>query len=183
MTNFAENIWKSIVIHENDNSNDVIINNEKKSLFIKYCKDYRKMVLTNYMDEDTKELDRHKIAAIIVVSLIKSGAIQQAKDIIISEDEIFVGDKMLAMDMALAYMLSDLNQHIEAKGITPLNHYFFPNSFSCEYNFYDVMVRKIFYNEENNILDKIILDLADLFFLIEYITLLKSDIDTTLFEK
>lgn len=172
MTNFIEEIWNLL---NSINDDSIKIDNSKKDEFTKCFDKYRKYILKHYMSENTRELDRHKNAGIIVVSLIEANVILPCVNI--PKDKVFLGDKIYALTVALSYMLFDLNETLKNKNLKSVDKYFFPQSFSCENNFFDVMARNLYYNEENHILDNMVLDLANVFFLIEYITIIKEGID------
>lgn len=130
-------------------------------------------IIRKYMDESVKYLDRHKVAALIIISLLEINAISYET---LDEDCIFIGAELLALKVGLAYMVEKLNEKLHTKGIDKkIEKFIFPNAQSCSTSYMDIMCRNLYYSKTDYKLNP--LDLADRLFLVEYIALSKEGID------
>lgn len=176
MTPLIENVWNLLDAEYNmynqENPNfkfDKTQKNDFKQIFSeKY--DY---VMKNYMDSSVKDLDRHKVAALIIVSLLEIDAIYYEN---LDEDCVFIGAELLALKVGLAYMVEKLNEKLCLRGIKKkIEKFNFPNAQSCDTSYIDIMCRNLYYAKTDYKLNP--LDLADRLFLVEYIALSKEGID------
>lgn len=176
MTSLTRNVWEllseefSKLNHENPN---IIFDTAQKDKFEDiFLKSY-KNVLERYMDKSVKNLDRHKVAAIIIISLLEVKPISYVG---LDNSYIFIGNELTALKIGLAYMCEMLNEKLSKKGITTkLEQFDFPNAQSCDTSYMNIMCRNLYYAETDYVLNP--LDLADRLFLIEYIALSKNGID------
>ncbi len=146
----------------------------QKQNFKNIITDHKKKILDNYMDETVENLDRHKIAALIIISLLETNAISYEG---LNGDQIFIGSELLALKVGLAYMMGELNKKLAAKGIKhTIKKFYFPNAQSCPTSYIEIICRNLYYTKTDYNFNP--LDLADRLFLLEYITLLKEDIDS-----
>ncbi len=67
--------------------------------------------MKKYMDDSVNDLDHHKVAALIIVSLLKTDAIQYEN---LDENCIFIGSELLSLKVGLAYMVGKLNEKLSA---------------------------------------------------------------------
>ena len=108
------------------------------------------------MSQDTTDLDRHKQAAIFILSILKSGVLSQE-----SEDGfISLGLYAALLDVVLSYLYEELCKELRRVGIKRPPSFELPIAFPIEY--------PMSYN---------ILDWSDRFFLLEYICILKNGHD------
>lgn len=168
-----------------DQNSDIIFD---KNLFddcYDYFKQWRELIQKKYMKDPEKELDRHKIAAILTISIIQSKSIYYNNKI--SNNQIFIGLQLLAVTCGLSYMQDELNKILIENGYDPIDKYDLPIPFSCDTNYLEVIARNLYYQEHGTDLSgkKVWtfnpLDLANEYFLIEYITLIKRGIPTDTF--
>ena len=163
MEKLVSRIWENVVAgvnfmclndkslkHKDLQTQEPIFENEFMALYHK--------IVSNYMLEGTETLDRHKVAAIIMCSVIKSDLLEAEQGGHTSK--IFLGNYILATDCGFAYLLKELNMKLN----------------EC-----DMMEIKIFYrnlyfadNSEDWHLNP--LDIAERLFLLEYMTLEKNGI-------
>lgn len=176
MTPLIENVW-DLLRDEYDKYNQKNPNfkfdQTKKEDFERVFFDKYNFVKTKYMDSSVEDLDRHKVAALIIVSLLEINAFSYEG---LDDDCIFIGAELLSLKAGFAYMVEKLNEKLSQKGchkkIEKIN---FPNAQSCETSYMDIMCRNLYYAKEEGKLNP--LDLADRLFLVEYIALLKEEID------
>lgn len=176
MTPLIENVW-DLLNHEynkyNQKNPNFKFDNTKKENFKQMFFWKYNNVKTKYMDASVEDLDRHKVAALIIISLLEIDAISYDS---LDEDCIFIGAELLALKIGLAYMVEKLNEKLFLKGydrkIEKIN---FPDAQSCNTSYMDIMCRNLYYAKTDYELNP--LDLADRLFLVEYVTLLKEGID------
>ena len=142
-----------------------------------------KFIKNNYMQEEVSQLDRHKVAAIIVISFIESQAIRPKKTMKEGETLVFMGDYYISLQLGLAYMLNRLNDKLKEKNSVTVEKYVMPEAMSCGTNYIDIMARNLYFANNNRNWRLNPLDLADRFFLLEYITLIENKIDISLLKE
>lgn len=153
----------------------------------KHFKYWHKLIQKEFMKDPKKELDRHKIAAILTISIIQTRAITYNKQI--QDDKIFIGGQLLAITCGLSYMQDQLNQLLTEHGYKTIDKYDLPSPFSCDTNYLEVLARNLYYQEfaEDSSGEKLWrlnpLSLANDYYLIEYITLLTRGIPIEIFLK
>ena len=144
-------------------------------------KDWRKLLLEKYMKPEVQELDRHKIAAILTISIIESQAITYDEKL---EDQIFFGAHLLAVSCGLAYMQNQLNKLLISRNQKPIKKYIMPTPFSCQTNYFEVIARNLYYEENGRDLNGNLLwrlnplQLANTYYLVELYTLEHLNIPT-----
>ncbi len=176
MTPLIENVWDLL----NDEYNtynrknpNFKFDNTKKENFKQIFSEKYNIVKTKYMDVSVMDLDRHKVAALIIISLLEIDVISYEG---LDEDCIFIGAELLSLKVGLAYMVEKLNEKLSLKGyIKKIEKINFPNAQSCDTSYMDIMCRNLYYAKTDYKLNP--LDLADRLFLVEYIALMKEGID------
>lgn len=176
MTPLIENVWDLLSNEYNkygqQNSNfefDIT----KKEAFEKFFTQSCDKIIKKYMDASVETLDRHKVAALIVISILEVDAISYIN---LDDDCVFIGAELLALKVGLAYMIEKLNEKLEAKGVNKkIETFIFPNAQSCGTSYMDIMCRNLYYTKNDYKLNP--LDLADRLFLVEYIALFHEGID------
>ena len=147
--------------------------NESKSEFSSTFEVLYNTISNKYMQSPSEALDRHKIASIFMVSIIKSNMLEEKK----KSNLIFLGNYILATDCGLLYMMFELNKRLLEKNKEVLNKYVFPSAMSCETDYYRIFYRNLFYSDNNSEWKLNPLDIAERLFLLEYITLEKNGIN------
>ena len=158
-------------------------NEEKKQQFCDRFDDNYNTILNELMTSNTKTLDAHKQAAIIVISALESNVITQTCQ---DDEMISLGPYAVVLDVALSFLLKTINEKVK-KLTKPIRELSLPTALACERDYFDIM-RRLLYYEDPNVKDKginyktsfSIIEWADRFFLLEYITLLENHIDPRL---
>lgn len=164
----------------------LIFNKEAFEECYSHFKKWREILLKQYMKEEVIELDRHKIAAILSISIIESKAISYNGDL---HGKIFLGLQLLSVSCGLSYMQLQLNNLLKSKNQKTINKYLMPRPHSCETNYFDVIARNLYYEEHGTDLNgrKLWglnpLQLANTFYLIELFTLEHYNIDTEILKE
>lgn len=186
MDKLLSRIWDSVVtganvMHIADNTLKVEDKRKaKKSFEDEFLRLYKK-ICSEYMLEDTEALDRHKVAAISMISIIKCNMLKgENAD---SHNKKFMGNYILATDCGFAYMLKELNKKLQDLGQKKIEKIFFPEAMACETNYYRIFYRNLYFanNEEAWGLNP--LDIAERLFLLEYMTLEKNGIDPSILKE
>lgn len=147
--------------------------NESKNTFSSIFEDLYYNISNNYMQTPDEALDRHKIASIYIVSIIKSQILQEKE----KTELVFLGNYVLATDCGMLYMMFELNKRLEAKGLDKINKYIFPMAMSCETDYYRIFYRNLYFSDTNSEWKLNPIDIAERLFLLEYLTLEKNEID------
>ena len=176
MTPMIDNIWDLLTVEYtkyNTKNPNFKFNENKKAEFESVFKKKYNHIITEYMDDSVNELDRHKVSALIIISLLEVNAISIEN---LDSDFVFVGNELLALKVGLAYMVQKLNEKLVERNIEKqIGEFVFPVAQSCKTPYIDIMCRNLYYAKNDYVLNP--LDLADRLFLIEYITLLKENIN------
>jgi len=133
-----------------------------------YLYDY---IYDKYMMNTVRSLDRHKTGAIAAISIADAELIAAHNK---EEDEVFVGDWMIAINIGLTYLLAQLNDALHKYG-QEVDKLYMPPVFSCPRPYPEVMERHLFYNQRDG--GRVSpLDLAEKFYLLECLTLERNNI-------
>lgn len=155
------------------NYKEIEFDETKKEQFVKRFNDYYKKIKIDYMTKETKILDRHKQAAILICCVLEENIIN-SKDI--PKGKIFVGKYSLALSLGLAFLCDRLNERLEEnkifEKITDLTDI---EPFACPTTYFDVLFRNLYF-EEREMNKVFVLTLANTLFLLEYIALIKKNI-------
>lgn len=178
MRKALESIWQSVKkakdIYSKFDDIEIDISREKEEEFsLKFKKMYNE-IKAKYMDESVKNLDRHKVAAIIICTLIDTEIIRSKKQM--EDGCVFLGAEMIALSIGLSYMQRSLsNILIEKNILNIITSYHMPKAFSCNTNYFDIFARNLYFSRKDYTINP--LDISEKLFLLEYITLLKEGID------
>lgn len=176
MTPLIENVWDLIKeeskVYTNSNPS-FVFDEDKAEKFKEIFRTNYKKIKEKYMLPSVNSLDRHKVASIIIVSLLETDAISYQD---LDPQNIFIGAELLAVKTGLAYLVEKLNEKLSEKGAQKKIEMFkLPNAQSCETPYIEVMCRNLYYAKNDYVLNP--LDLAERLFLVEYIALTKEGID------
>ena len=179
LTLIINEMWSALdksAKHYCENDEKLIFHHDRFDLFSTYFTSLYTSIKDRYMAPEVKELDRHKVAAVMIVSSIKANAI--TLDDKLSRKYKFLGLEMIATEVAMAWMLSGLQRKIQDVELPDIiEGYSMPTAFACDTSYFDIFCRNLYYAKENNVLNP--LDIAEKLFLLEYITLLENNIDPT----
>lgn len=169
-------IWNVIIekakalINENTKLN-IIMYTDSEKLFKDNFDFYVGMVKNNFMQHSIDDLDRHKISAIIICSVLHNdvlGISVKDKAVFQEEKNVFLGNEKLAVNVALSYMYKELKKDIKSEKVpydTLFPHYILPKPYSCDRDYDLVLCRDLYYAKKFFSLNP--LSLANLLFLIE----------------
>ena len=173
-----EYIWKlvenqaSAIVREDKES--FSFNSNSKFIFFQKFEKYIDMIKTKFMANEVTDLDRHKVAAIIICSVIESEVIQL--NYTCSEEEAFIGNEKLAVTIGLSYMRETLKRIMKGvPGEEKFEEYYFPKALACDTEYVNILCRNLYYSYNEFMLNPI--DLANELYLLEYISLVQCGID------
>lgn len=144
----------------------------------KFDNNFRKLyseIKEHYMESTVKNLDRHKIASIIIVSILNSNAIIYQGEI--AQGEKFFGQYLIAASVGITFMQNQLNMLLIERNKEPIQKLWFPNALSCDTSYFEIFCRNLYFSNNNNDWGINPLDIAEKLFLLEYVTLEKCGID------
>ncbi len=153
---------------------NITFDSEKKGIYRDLVKSHYDIYKSKYMDASVVEnLDRHKIAAILVATGLECDIIKPVEELDKS-GKIYIGRQKVLLLGAFDYLLSKLNECLKQKEcpLQPMKRMLFPLPWSCETDYVDVFARNLYYEEKEYGKDHInIMELAEKFFLLEYISI------------
>lgn len=179
MDELKTNIWKIVQqqseIIVNDHSKNFLFSIDSKKNFFYFFEHYYNSIKANVMYDNVQELDRHKLAAIIICSIIKA---EPLKSIFPYKEKeyIFDGNEKIAVNIGLSYMNASLRQLLSMRPNEEkkFEDFIFPKASMCDTEYISILCRNLCYAKKYYELNPI--DLANTLFLLEYITLLQIDI-------
>ena len=130
--------------------------------------------------ENCSGMDRHKISAILICSIIDSKIFEAEEE---REGYFFIGLEKIAVLIGLEYMLYEFNKKLAESGHSEIEDYVLPCALACPTPYLDIFARSLYYNtihyagppkKERRVLD--VMDLAERLFLLEYITIERHNI-------
>lgn len=153
-------------------SNSIVMYSDSEKLFNVNFDYYYDFLSDNFMDKsDDKQitLDRHKVAAIVICSILKAKVVGVGQEYLsIHVDKEFLGNEKIAFEVALSYMYTELEIDFK-KGKVPyrelFERYAFPIPYSCQRSYDEVICRDLYFSEKYYDLNP--LSLANLLFVIE----------------
>lgn len=149
---------------------------EGKAKFEKHFDRYFDDVKNKVMRLEVNRLDSHKIAAVIICSVIKADALRVSDYEYKPDEMIFTGNEKVAVKVGLGYMATVLKKIIE--GTTEegkFTEYVMPKALMCETDYMTILCRNLYYAKTYYELNPI--DLANTLFLLEQFTLVQNEVD------
>lgn len=161
-------LWNQIIKHlENVNNDGITINKNSYALFENvFCEMYDH-VKNVYMDKSVNYLDRHKVGAIIIYSLLRVPVINYISE---KADEIEIKKYQLALSAGLSYMQYELNHSRVINHEKPIDKYTFPPIMYGDISYKDNLIRLLYFEDKEKNYN--VLSLAHLLFFIETYSLL-----------
>lgn len=154
--------------------------------YAKAFEDHYKNIKENFMSEDTESLDIHKQAAIIMISALEAQVFEQTPP---GPGKIPVGPYMAALNVALSYLEDHIKRVMKCVDSDKEAELLFPIAFACDTHYFEIMRRMLLYEDPNPgpgnpgyALGYNILEWADRFYLLEYITVLASGINPSVYK-
>ena len=179
MNELKTNIWKNVQEQAQliikDYPQNFKYNEDSRTIFFQAFEHYYNDIKTKVMYDDVQELDRHKLAAIIICSIIKADAIQSIYPYK-EKEYIFDGNEKIALNIGLSYMNASLRKllHRNPREEEKFTDFIFPEASMCDKEYVSILCRNLCYAKRDYKLNPI--DLANTLFLLEYITLMQVGI-------
>ncbi len=145
-----------------------------KNLFMEYYNN----IINEHM-YDTEKLDTHKVAAIIIVSCIESEMIVCDEE---QRGQICIATEIIALTVALSFMNIKLNKRLNKTKVEMLR-YSMPIAFACQTPYHEIMCRLLYLRKKEGFSTLCVLELSDKLFLLEYLTIIKENINPILLKK
>ena len=180
MTKTIKYVWNVLngalkATDDDDKKKNLTINCKDFNFFKKTFNDLYYKILNDYMEESVDNLDRHKVAAVIIISILKTIDIEYKN---LPKTKVFWGKQTVAVNIGLNYMCGELNKILAGNGWDgEIEKYDMPNAISCNTSFEDIMIRNLVYAEDNPEWGLNPLTIAENLFLLEYITIIQKGID------
>lgn len=171
--------WESLkraVEHYKKMDKQLVFDENKQQIFYDHFQTSYTSVMNAHMDSTVSELDRHKVAAVIIEATLSTGVIQREGS---NYGRVFMGQEMIAAEVAFEWMMLRFKKKLEELDLNfDETTYHMPIAFACDTPYFDVFCRNLYFSKEAKKLN--VLDIANTLFLLEYVTLLKYDIDPQL---
>lgn len=182
MTPVIKKTWDALrsACNQLSTDGDISFHEEAYSQYKNRFTFYYDLVLKQFMTEETKELDEHKQASVIVISAVESNAIQQT----VQDDEISLAPYAVALQVGFSFLLDRINEKLKIAGELPIKEFQLPFPLACNTPYFESLCRMLYY--EDGGVKKVgidypmtfnIVDWSDRFFLLEYILLQKNKIN------
>lgn len=146
----------------------------EKEKYLQQCDDRYGEYKRKFMKPEVENLDRHKVAAIMVGEGI-------ARNIICCDssfgNQIFIGQEKILLTCAFQYIIREFNSIIKNSGFERMKYFVLPEAFSCGTKYIDIMCRNLVYTKKTKVFAdpeialNIEMELAEKFFLLEYIAI------------
>lgn len=174
-TNIWNNVQEQAQLIIKDYPQNFKYNEDSRATFFQAFEHYYNDIKTKVMYDDVQELDRHKLAAIIICSIIKADAIQSIYPYK-EKEYIFDGNEKIALNIGLSYMNASLRKllHRNPREEEKFTDFIFPEASMCDTEYVSILCRNLCYAKRDYKLNPI--DLANTLFLLEYITLMQVGI-------
>ena len=160
----------------NERGFDISFNTGEIDEYIIKVKEKYDCYKNKYLRDEVEYLDRHKMAAILVTCGVECKIINSKKTSGKTDDEkIDIGVQKILLLAAFDYLLAIINSKIDAKSgktVDRIKKISYPEAFTCPTQFIDILSRTLYYAEKDYQLNE--MELAEKFFLLEYISILKD---------
>lgn len=183
MDQLIDKIWDIVKIGAGNicaKDTDICFGESKKETFKNWVERLYDNLL-EYMEDAEKPLDRHKMAAIFIVAVIKAEVLEGER-----REAVFVGNYILAAEVGFSYMRKVLNEKLEEKlGVETKNieRFYFPKANSCPTDYFRIFYRNLYFADTNEEWGLNPLDIAERLFLLEYLTLEHNDIEPSILKE
>ncbi len=163
---------------------ELIFHDEMKEQFNSlYQKKYRD-IMNRFMTDDTNILDSHKQAALLTICCLQLNIVEYPEQLQNKGDELCIIPQIIAINVGLSYMLQCLNDLLQAKKIHKhIRQYYFPVALACNTPYDKIICRILYLEQHEDDMDFNVLELADRYFLLEYINLLQHRIEPSMLKE
>jgi len=170
-------IWSKAVVEAElicKNNNIVAAHPERFAKFEKAFQEKYVQTREKNMWGERANLDRHKVAAIIIYAIIETNIIECTVNI----KGLFQDNYRLAVSVGLSFLQDECNRMLKGKKLSLIEKMKFPEVFEGEESYETHLIKMLYYsnedsNSENRKRDTDILALSNILFLIEYINIRK----------
>lgn len=173
-----DRVWRLLetTVEEFNKEKDLVelVADGKKNFGKRFRGNYN-YIKENYMKKEVNFLDRHKVSAIIIVSLLEVNPIKYHGEI--SDDQVFLGEYFLIAAVGFNYLQECLNEILAQSGIDKIEKIYFPEPFSCNVAYFDIFCRNLYFAKSEDKWGLNPLDIAKELFLLEYMTIREMKID------
>lgn len=156
--------------------NNFEYNENGKSIFDKSFDRYFNDIKDKVMLPEARGLDSHKIAAVVICSIIKADALKVSVCDYEKDKRIFDGNEKIAVKVGLGYMAAALKKIMKGtQEESKFTEYIMPKAIMCETDYMTIICRNLYFAKTYYQLNPI--DLANTLFLFEQLTLLQNKVD------
>ena len=170
-------IWKSVKAVYDDLKDTMPINfhDDEFAHYEQNIYDLFEQMKKEHMKRYVKTLDRHNLTALIIIALASTDFVTYNN---LPEGKHFIGKQLIAINVALEYMKTELNCIIVQLGYQPINDLIFPVELSGDIPYFTIMARNLYLAMQSKQDAEIIaLELSERLYLLEYINLQENKID------
>lgn len=168
--------WKLLNLHCKSlaHGKDAIYLDESvKSQYVKACDDAYELCKHKDMRTGVKNLDRHKVASILVTEGLNLEIIKRKDQKNADTDkEWFIAAPKILLACAICYLAQEINSLIKNSrtSVSSMKQFILPKAFSCQTYYIDIMCRLLRREMESGQLS--VLMLSNDFFLLEYVAII-----------
>ncbi len=147
---------------------NIVVNKNKYIDFQNVFENMYDKIKKENMRTEVVYLDRHKVAAIIIYSIVKTRVIEYKES---TDNKEFLGNYQFALSAGLSYMQYELNQILNEEGKTPIKKLVFPEVMNGPQDYKNSVINMLYFADKEGNFN--ILELANMFFLLEQFNMLQ----------
>ena len=158
-----EVLWQKMILSAQSNyADNSIINKNKYDTILKYFREKYGETKRKYMNKEVVLLDIHKVAAIIMYSVIKTKVIESNNA---SNSKLYFSNYELAISAGLSFMQYEINEELNKKGEKPISRFEFPDAIYSKKKYLEDFRSLLYYKDREDNLD--IITLSNILYLID----------------
>ncbi len=161
------------------NKSEITLNKKQEKKYVGKCAGLYRDFISEYMSADSNVLDRHKISSIIAIVGSSDDYVQSVNAV--GDDKFFLGRYNVPLAVALAFIEQSMNKDLhdfKLIGESERLKLHIPLPTSCNTPYIDSIARILWFEERKSVSDTLrVVELANIFFLIEECTLLKYGVN------
>ena len=165
MNNKLDTLWSEMIRNakgKQSNDNNIIVYEDKKDVFFDFFNHTYTDFKQKYMSDKVVYLDRHKVAAILIYSVIKTKIMEyRIKD----DNSLFLENYYLAFSAGLSYMQYEANLAYKSQNKPVISKFQFPDVLCGNKSYKEYVISMLYAADEENNLN--IFQLANILFLLE----------------
>lgn len=183
----TNSVWRVITKSYEDYRSvysELIFHDDMKEQFDVLYKEKYMEIKKRFMTDETNELDSHKQAAILTICCLKLNIIECPEAVQSDAGNLHILPQIIAINVGLSYMLKCLNDLLQEKKVKrQIKQYYFPVAFACDTPYEKIICRILYLEQHESDMAFNVLELADTYFLLEYINLLQHGIEPSILIK